>query len=152
MAAPVITVLSENVRKVVVKVVADTDTDADGNITWANLSKLFEQPDGPAMTGLRTAEKPGDLICTRITSTSSDVTANGVTTNVFWIGASANVLLSAIPNETMDLVLPNGGENFGATGFNATNALLVDSSTLAALGAGEYFNITLEFTVAPKPA
>ena len=153
MAAPTITVLSNNSRKVVIKVTSDENTDADGNITWANLSPLFDAPDASdgSVTGMRQAQKE-DLICTRIQAHNSDVTNNGVATSVYWIGASANTLLSSIPNETVDLVLPDGGEKFGAAGKNATNAVLLDTSTLSALASGETFTITMTFGVRRNPA
>jgi len=96
-----VTILKSTSKEVIVQVLSLTGDSADVNITWANLSELFDHPDAPggitggSVTGERQRGKD-KLVCKTVSWTNNEDGANGPEMAITWVNGS---LLYACPDD-----------------------------------------------------
>jgi len=145
MADWTITVQENTTRRVVIK--ADAyETVADTNITWANLSPLFGQPDAPGgVTGSITGERTNSKTSLQLVSiTHEHNSTSKKTTNLNWVDDSdAAVHCWPISSEATSIDFPVPPSWPTGTDPHTTNALEIEG---VICGTGKSYSITLEFS------
>jgi len=151
MADMSVSVLKSTSDSVIVEVVAGNGTSDATNITWANLSELFDHPDGATPGGQQQASVTGerqksktDLVCRSISWTNNEPASNGPEMTVTWVGLSAT-LLYAVPDDAGSHVFSDAGLRFNGGTLDATNAVLCGAPSVTP-GSGEYMRVEFEFS------
>ena len=155
MATMNLSVLKNTTQSVIIKVVADTGgVEYDPlDITWSDLSPLFDDPDANgSITGERQASH-SELVCKSIAYTINGTKA----TTISWVdsGGAFELIMPIHWNEglssdggesTESIILPGGGEIFQPTDTHSTDAVRIDgfdwSTSQANADSSAAFTIT----------
>jgi len=142
-----VTILKSTSKEVIVQVLSLTGDSADVNITWANLSELFDHPDAPggitggSVTGERQRGKD-KLVCKTVSWTNNEDGANGPEMAITWVNGS---LLYACPDDAGSHTFSGAGLLTDASSIHATDAVLCSHATAWTPDADEYMRIEMTF-------
>jgi hypothetical protein len=147
-----LSVLKNTTQSVIIKVVADTGgVEYDPlDITWSDLSPLFDDPDANgSITGERQASH-SELVCKSIAYSINGTKA----TTISWVdsGGAFELIMPVVPGpsdgggSTESIILPGGGEIFQPTDTHSTDAVRIDgfdwSTSQANANSSAAFTIT----------
>ena len=147
MNVQVIKSTSNSVKILVTATVLELDATS---ITWANLSPLFDHPDGATPGGQQQASVTGErqknrahLVCRSISWSNNEAGANGPEMAVTWAGETST-LLYPLDGGTSSHTFSGSGATYNGGTLDATNA--VTCGAVVNLGADEYMRVEFEFS------